>query len=286
MRHDQAIDTAATIVTAATETLKKSMGILLALVFAGVALLALIYLQQQRLLYFPARTTVEAMTQDRLGAWPSAQDFRGLVAEPTGSVRGTAIVFHGNAGHAGQRAFYADALVPLGWRVILAEYPGYGPREGVPGEARLVADAAQTLVLARRQYSEPLVLIGESLGAAVAAAAAAQQRQSTAGMLLITPWDRLAHVAAHHYPWLPVTRLLRDGYDTQARLAAFDSPVVVAVAEHDDIVPARFGAALHASLRGPKSLVTIAAAGHNDWPAFVDGAWWRTVMASTLAPAP
>ena len=32
-----------------------------------------------------------------LRAWPSAQDFRGLVAEPAGAVRGTAIVFHGNA---------------------------------------------------------------------------------------------------------------------------------------------------------------------------------------------
>ena len=51
--------------------------------------------------------------------------------------RGTAIVFHGNAGHAGHRAYYARALTPLGLRVILAEYPGYGPRAGQPGEQAL-----------------------------------------------------------------------------------------------------------------------------------------------------
>jgi hypothetical protein len=49
--------------------------------------------------------------------------------------------------------------------------------------------------------------------------------------------------------------MLRDGYDTQARLASFDRPVVVAVAERDSLVPARFGVALHAALGGPKRLV-------------------------------
>ena len=131
-----------------------------------------------------------------------------------------------------------SALAPLGLRVILAEYPGYGPRAGALGEASFVADAEQTVALAHRQYGGPLLLVGESLGAAVAAAAAAQRRELTAGLLLITPWDRLAHVGAHHYPWLPVKWMLRDDYDSQARLAGFDRPVLVAVAEHDSIVPA------------------------------------------------
>jgi pimeloyl-ACP methyl ester carboxylesterase len=221
-----------------------------------------------------------------LRPWPSAKDFRGLVAEPAGAVRGTAIVFHGNAGHAGHRAFYAQALTPLGWRVILAEYPGYGPRAGKPGERSLVDDASETVVLAHRQYREPLLLIGESLGAAVAAAAAQLQHERTAGLLLITPWDRLAHVASHHYPWLPVKWLLRDRYDTAARLARFDRPVVVAVAGQDSIVPARFGAALHAALRGPKHLIQIDGAGHNDWLDRVDVAWWQQATDSASRASP
>jgi len=226
----------------------KVMATVLSIAVACLLFLAAIFLWQGRLLYFPQRTTVERVASGGLRAWPSAQQFRGLVVEPAGAVRATAIVFHGNAGHAGHRAFYAHALVPLGLRVILAEYPGYGPRAGMLGQASLVADAQETVALAHRQYGGPLQLVGESLGAAVAAAAGAQQRDLTAGLLLITPWDRLAHVGSHHYPWLPVKWMLRDDCDTVLHLAKFDRPVVVAVAERDSIVPARFGTALYAAL--------------------------------------
>ena len=274
------------IVTRFTETLIYATGTVLTLTVVGLLLLAGIYLGQDRLLYFPAPAPLQALAQGGLQAWPSADDLRGLVAEPTGTARGTAIIFHGNAGHAGHRAFYAHALTPLGWRVILAEYPGYGPRAGKPGEASLVADAADTVALAHRQYGGPLLLVGESLGAAVAGAAAAQQRDLSAGLLLITPWDRLEHVAAHHYPWLPVKWLLRDRYDTAARLAGFDRPVVVAIAEHDAIVPGQFGSALFDALGGPRQLVLIKGAGHNDWPNRVDAQWWRTTVAAALGDKP
>ena len=261
------------------------MGTLLWIVVACLLLLGAIFIWQDRLLYIPALTTVERVAAGGLRAWPSSQDFRGLVAEPTGDVRGTVIVFHGNAGHVGDRLFYAHALTPLGLRVILAEYPGYGPRGGVLGEASLVADAEETIALAHRQYGGPMLLLGESLGAAVAAAAGARHRDLTAGLLLITPWDRLAHVGSHHYPWLPVKWMLRDDYDTLANLAAFDRPVVVAVAERDSIVPAHFGTALHAALGGPKLLVVIKASDHNDWPDRVDASWWRAAIAFALGQA-
>jgi alpha-beta hydrolase superfamily lysophospholipase len=169
---------------------------MLRLTFAGLILLAGLAMFQHRLLYFPDKAALEDLVSEGLRAWPTPQDFRGLVAEPAGPVRGTAIVFHGNAGHAGHRDFYATALTPLGLRVILAEYPGYGPRDGAVGEQNLVADAEQTVALAHRRYGAPLLLIGESLGAGVVAAAGARQRDQTAGLLLITPWDRLEHVAA------------------------------------------------------------------------------------------
>ena len=264
----------------------KMMETVLWIAVACLVFLAAIFLWQDRLLYFPAGTTVERVTGGALRAWPSPQDFRGLVAEPAGAVRGTAVVFHGNAGHVGDRAFYADALTPLGLRVILAEYPGYGPRAGALGEASLVADAEETVALAHRQYGGPLLVMGESLGAAVAAAAGARHRDLTAGLLLITPWDRLAHVGSHHYPWLPVKWMLRDDYDTLARLARFDRPVVVAVAERDRIVPARLGRALHAALAGPKRLVVVHASDHNDWPYRVNERWWRTAVAFALGELP
>jgi pimeloyl-ACP methyl ester carboxylesterase len=252
--------------------------LLLSIVGVALLVLALLYAWQDRLLYFPVRAASHALAVDGLAAWPSAQDLRGLLHAPAGPVRGTVLVFHGNAGHAGHRAFYAQAIAPQGWRVLLAEYPGYGPRTGRPSEASLVADAEATIVQAHRDFGAPLVVVGESLGAGVAAAAAARRPSLLAGLVLITPWDRLARVGALHYPWLPVEAMLRDRYDSAAHLARFDRPVVVAVAEHDALVPARLGRDLHAALPGPKRLVVIPDAGHNDWPERVDGDWWRAVL--------
>ena len=247
---------------------------------AGAVLLGLlvplaIMLMQDRLLYFPAKFSLAEQTIAGLHAWPSAQDFRGFVAEPAAPARATAIVFHGNAGHAGDRRYYAETLKRLGMRVILAEYPGYGPRDGELGERSFVDDAAQSIALAHREQGAPVLVIGESLGAGVAAAAAAAERDKVAGLLLITPWDRLESVAAHHYRWLPVRWMLRDRYDTAENLALFERPVLIAIATEDDVVPAALGRALHAALPDPKRLAIIEGAGHNDWPAQLDIAWWE-----------
>lgn len=257
----------------ARRSVLRKAALLLLVVVAGLALITLL---QHRLLYFPARASVAQMAAGGLVPWPSATDFRGLLAERTARPpRATVIVFHGNAGHAGHRSGYAGTLVPLGFRVILAEYPGYGPRSGGLGESSLVGDATRTIDAARHQFGPPVLVIGESLGSGVAAAAAGQRRDHVAGLLLLTPWDRLAGVAAHHYPLLPVRWLLRDRYDSSAALAEFGRPVVIAVAEDDAVVPARFGFALHQALGGPKRLESIAGAAHNDWMTRVDSAWWR-----------
>ncbi len=237
---------------------------LTALALAALLLVGGPVLMQERMLYFPARVSVAQASAGGLQPWPAAQDFRGLLAPAKGEPRGTAVVFHGNAGHAGQRAYLAQALGARGLRVILAEYPGYGPRDGALGEASLVDDAAQSIDLAHRQFGAPLLVVGESLGAGVAAAAAARQREQV-------------------YPWLPVKWLLRDRYDSVAHLAGFGRPVVVAVAAQDDIVPERFGRALHAALPEPRLLLSLPQAGHNDWPAHAGAAWWQQAVDFMLA---
>jgi hypothetical protein len=242
---------------------------------------------QNRLLYFPdtppLATVIADAGRDGLAPWPGPDDYRGLLREPAGPARGTVVLFHGNAGHAGHRAWYAEELARLGLRVILAEYPGYGPRSGGLGEASLATDAAQTIALARQRFGGPLLLAGESLGAGVATALA-QGPTRIDGLLLITPWDKLENIARHHYPWMPVGWLLRDRYDSVANLAKYPGRVLVAVAERDSIVPARFGTALYAGLAQPKRLVVIPGADHNDWLDRIDAAWWRAVIDFLLPP--
>ncbi|MBK7355771.1 alpha/beta hydrolase [Propionivibrio sp.] len=239
-----------------------------------LAVLIGIAMFQDKLLYYPEPASVMQMASGGLVPWPTVDDFRGLLAEADDPVRATAIIFHGNAGHAGHRQFYVGELKQLGLRVILAEYPAYGPRGGAVGEKSLVGDAEQTIALAYRMYGGPLLIIGESLGAGVAAAASVRQRDSIAGLLLITPWDKLEHVAEHHYPLLPVHWLLHDRYDSVTHLASFRRPVWVAVAAEDSIIPSRFGRALYDALAEPRRLAMIKGADHNDWFDRLDDTWW------------
>jgi uncharacterized protein len=257
------------------------------LVLAGV------YVFQSRLLYVtePASVagTIAATSLPSAMAWPGKADFRGVRVDPSGATVGTLLLFHGNAGHAGHRGDYAERLAPLGWRVILIEYPGFGARAGTPGEKVFTSDAVESVALARREFGGRIVLAGESLGAGVAAAAVAAIRargETIDGLLLITPWDELANAAAYHYPWLPVRLLLDDRYDSVSNLRGFGGPTVVVVARDDDLVPVRLGQALYDGIGGRKAMLTVDAAGHNDWFDRVDAAWWKRVGDLLDGPGP
>jgi uncharacterized protein len=258
----------------------------LKLIFYGavgcVALLLAAYLWQRRLIYFPA---IAEPTEDYVQAlglrfWPDSSDsYRGFIgmAKPTGK-KGLVVAFHGNAGAAWDRAYYAHALTLLGYRVVLAEYPGYGGRPGGLGERRFVEDAKETVRRAQEAFGGPLFLVGESLGCGVAAAVAADPTIPVEGVVMITPWDSLPAVAQALYWYLPIQRLVRDKYDNCRNLQAYDRPVAVAVAERDEIVPPKNSMRLYESLTGPKRLWIFRGAGHNSWPAGPTEAWWREVM--------
>lgn len=236
---------------------------------------------QRNMLYYPSPylPLKEDLTASNMAFWPQGpDDYRGFISTGhTGKSKGTIVLFHGNAGTAADRVFYVNALVPLGYRVVLAEYPGYGGRKGELGEKTFVNDAKETMRLAFEKYGSPLLLLGESLGCGVAAAAAKESPVKIDGMILITPWDTLLSVAKEHFPWIPVCLFLRDKYDTVGNLKTFPGRTAVIGAEADDIVPIRHAQALFTSLPGDKKMWTIRGAGHNTWPDMVDAAWWKEV---------
>lgn len=245
---------------------------------------------QDRLLYFPATLPLAAVEAEArtLGAlpWPEpGATHRGFVVEPRNvACIGTVIVFHGNAGHALDRMHWADALGRLGWRTILAEYPGYGARDGALGERSFVPDALETVHLAHATYGGPIVLAGESLGAGVAGAVAARTDVPIDGILLVTPWADLTSLAQEKFPLLPVRLLLRDRYDTVANLTEASAPVAVCIAERDDVIPPHHAERLYAALPEPKRRWLFAGRGHNDWPIGPLEPWWGEAMSFLVPP--
>jgi len=255
---------------------KNIAALIILLAFPGCGL-------QDSMLYYPGfyRPSPDFLSARNLRFWPAGDsDYRGFMSTiPNGHAHGTIIVFHGNAGTAAERDYYVQALAPLGYRVILAEYPGYGDRTGKPGETVFVSDARSTLRLASEQFGGPVFLLGESLGCGVAAAAARDVPVPVAGIILITPWDTLLSVAKGKFPWLPVRLFLKDSYDSVGNLRSFSGPVAVIGAEHDEVIPVRHAQELYRSLEGNKKMWMIKGSGHNDWPDRMDPSWWREIMA-------
>ena len=244
-------------------------------------LVAAVYLRQREMIYFPDRSKPDSCQVRAAGLefWPVNDDeYRGFVAACPVLSKGTVIVFHGNAGAAWHRSYYVHALVPLGFNVILAEYPGYGGRSGAPSEASLVEDACQTVQLAFKGFGTPLYLWGESLGCGVAAAVAADSPVPVDGLVLVTPWDSLTDLAQSLYWYLPVRLLLRDRFDSVKNLQGFNKPVAVVMALADEIIPAGRTLRLYQALNQPKRLWKFQAAGHNSWPTGPDEEWWGEVV--------
>ena len=241
-----------------------------------------IYNLQYRLLYYPNASTPpeESLRADNVKPWRSSgTDYRGLAAtcEP-GPCKGTVIVFHGNAGTAADRRFYLEVLGAQGYRVILAEYPMYGGREGELGEKAFVLDGIETAVLAFEEFGGPLYILGESLGSGVAAAVAGKGSVKIDGIILITPWDTLESVAKSKFPLLPVRLLLRDKYDSIRNLNSFEGKIAVVGAEQDQLIPIKHGRNLFNSLPGnAKRMWTIEGAGHNDWYMYTNFTWWKEI---------
>jgi pimeloyl-ACP methyl ester carboxylesterase len=238
---------------------------------------------QYRLLYYPSSSlpSEEYLKANHIKPWPSSiVDYRGFVAtKESGETKGTIIVFHGNGGTAADRAFYVESLGPLGYRVILAEYPKYGGRKGELGEKAFVNDAGETVRLASEKYGEPLFLLGESLGCGVAAALARETSVKIDGIILITPWDTLASVAQSTFRFLPVRYFLKDKYDNIENLKPFKGRIAVVGAGQDEIVPIVHAKKLYDSLPGTaKKMWTIHGAGHNDWPMATSTSWWKEIM--------
>jgi alpha-beta hydrolase superfamily lysophospholipase len=71
-------------------------------------------------------------------------------------------------------------------------------------------------------------------------------------------------VAKAHYPLLPVRLLLRDRYDSASRASAVEAPVLVVIAENDEVIPrARSNALVDAFPARRVRVEEIRGVGHN-----------------------
>jgi fermentation-respiration switch protein FrsA (DUF1100 family) len=174
------------------------------------------------------------------------------------------LVAPGNGGNRSGRIGLADELSRRGLAVLLMDYRGYAANPGTPSEDGLARDAmAAAKALDELGYPpERTVYFGESLGTGVVAAL--QARRAPAGLVLRSPFTELADVGAHHYPWLPVRRLLKDRYDVLGPLSRSEVPLTVVYGDRDSVVPPELSARVADGSGSLVERVVIPGADHND----------------------
>jgi pimeloyl-ACP methyl ester carboxylesterase len=253
-------------------------------------LTALVFCFQRHLLYYPKNDTAAefhaAVTEHFDGKAHVIPGFDAIVVEPA-TPKGTVIWFHGNGGNGYHRSIMKDVFLQRGYRLVLAEYPGYAARPGSPSEDALVTDAKLLHEEVLKRYpGQPVTLLGESLGSAVATQVAAHANTPPAALVLITPFTNMTEVAGRRMRAFPVELLLKDRYRSDEELPRYHGPVHIMVSEMDELVGPATGLQLYdiAKNRGPADLILLPGATHNSWVFKLSMAHW-TQMLGPMAPS-
>jgi fermentation-respiration switch protein FrsA (DUF1100 family) len=181
---------------------------------------------------------------------------------PTSPGGPVVVLFHGNAGHIGDRAAKYRPLFEAGFGVFLAEYRGYGGNPGSPTEEDLTADGRSVLAFlaARGVTPDRTVVYGESLGTGLAVKMAADR--PVAGLVLEAPPGSIAEVAQAHYWYVPAKWLIWDKWNVIDLLVRVSAPLLVLHGEADRTVPVRFGRRVYEAATGEKAALFVPGGGH------------------------
>lgn len=219
--------------------------VLLLVIGCIVVGLVLLYIFQERLIFFPQPVSQERirdlkkvrnvgeisfLTKDgtRLSGW--------LVNNSQAGQNRLIIYYGGNGDELSYMVDYAAKL--RNCTVALVNYRGYGMSEGSPGEYALYEDALEVfdaLSVRPEVDKSGVIVMGRSLGTGVATFVAS--KRSPAAVVLVSPYDSLESVARDIYPVLPVSLILKHKFDSLSRAASIDKPLLVLIASNDGVIP-------------------------------------------------
>jgi fermentation-respiration switch protein FrsA (DUF1100 family) len=244
----------------------KSFLILALAVYGG--LIALLYVAQRALQYFPDR----ARMLPAAAGLPQAEevvldttDGERVIAwhMPPRAQKPVVLYFHGNGASLRWRVDRFRALTADGTGLVALSYRGYGGSSGWPSEAGLINDASAAYAFTLARYEpQRIVVWGESLGTGVAVALAAEH--PVGYVILQSPFSSALDVAMQRYWFVPVRALMKDQFRSDLRIGKITVPMLVLHGDRDGIVPIALGERLYGLINAPKKFVRFPGVGHND----------------------
>ena len=174
--------------------------------------------------------------------------------------------FHGNGGnlsHRVQSILLSRAKLQI--NILMIDYRQYGKSEGNISEEGTYQDAvaAYDYLANRRELdTDPIIIYGHSLGAAVAVELAT--RRPAQGLILEAPFTSIKDMAKETLPWLPIGPLLLTRYDSYSKMDRIGTPLLVLHGDQDETVPYEHGRRIFEAAKEPKTFYTIPGSGHNN----------------------
>lgn len=180
--------------------------------------------------------------------------------------RAVALFCHGNAGNIVSRGETLKILQERhGLAVMTFDYRGYGKSEGKPSERGILQDAraARAWLASRAGVEETeIVLMGRSLGGAVAVDLAAQD--GARGLVLASTFSSLPDAAAHHMPWMFPNLNMTQRLNSAGKIGNYSGPLLQSHGDKDQLIPIELGRKLFDAAGEPKQFFVLPGAGHND----------------------
>lgn len=245
-----------------------AIGLLLAAAFGYLVVAGALYAQQRSILFRPDPARIDPQSAGLPQAreielqGPGAPRLIAWYAPPATDAQPVYLYLHGNAANLGRRAGRFRQLTREGHGLLALSWRGFGGSEGEPSEAGFHEDVATALGYLRGQGigSERIILYGESLGTGMAvmtAARLAAEGTPVRAIILDSPYESIAAIAAERYWWLPVRLLLRDPFRADLAAPGVTSPVFAIHCTGDWVTPYEGGQRLLELLGGPNQLLTL-----------------------------
>lgn len=254
---------------AVNEVLAKVIEIAAIALVAYLVLVGLVYIFQGYLTFAPDRSAIypkDWQAEDMAVIQLHTADNLTLTSWYKAAAPGkpTLIYFHGNAGHIGGRVPVMRSYLNEGYGLLLVGYRGYANNPGTPTEQGLYQDARAGMAFLRQQGVNPecTVIYGESMGTGIAIQMATEY--VIGALVLQSPYTSFVDVGKNHYPFLPVSWLIKNRFDSLSKIDQLKVPVFVGHGERDRVVPFSLGKQLYDTYQGPKTAYFAEGLGHDN----------------------
>jgi uncharacterized protein len=254
--------------------MKRYLYALLAIGFIGyLGLCGWLYASQRSLLYHPVPRAVSA-PQSTMHLPVDGADLIVTVRPHAGPK--AILYFGGNGEDVSKNLASFDTWFPE-HALYLLHYRGYGGSTGQPTEQANHSDAAALFKVVQAEHHD-VVVIGRSLGSGVAVRLAAEQPASR--LVLVTPYDSIEELAEAAYPYVPMSWLLLDKYQSWRWAPDVKVPTTLIEAEKDEVIPRASTDRLFSRFRkGVASMTVLLGASHNN---LLDMTEYRSALQGAL----